>query len=182
MIGRRDPFADPRELIDRLYAYVAYLVGDGPDAEDVTSEAFERGLRYRDSFDPKRGTALSWLIGIARRCLADRALRGPATTSDEELADRPAPRRDEGETATTLTVRAVVARLGERDRELVALRYGADLTAREIGALLRLQTNAVEVALHRIHRRLRSDLAVALDPEAAAAEIGRKGLGLEPGM
>src|SRR6185437_4900150 len=43
---RRDPFAQPEELVRRLYSYVAYVIGDGPDAEDVTSEAFERGLRY----------------------------------------------------------------------------------------------------------------------------------------
>ena len=37
----------------------------------------------------------------------------------------------------------------ERDRELIALRYGADLTARQIADLLDLRTNAVGVALHR---------------------------------
>lgn len=177
----RDPFADPRELADRLYAYVAYLLGDGPDAEDVTSDAFERGLRYRSSFDPRRGTPLAWLIGIARRCIADQALR-PSHASDQELADRAAPGEDETQTATALTVRAVVERLGERDRELVALRYGADLTAREIAGLLELKTNAVEVALHRLHARLRSELAAALGADVAAAEIGRKGLGAAHGM
>ncbi len=181
MSRRHDPFADPRELAERLYAYVAYLIGDGPDAEDVASDAFERGLRYRSSFDPRRGTPLSWLIGIARRCIADRALRLPHV-SGEEPADGPAPRRDEGQTATALTVRAIVAELGERDRELVALRYGADLTAREIGELLELKTNAVEVALHRLHARLRSELAIALDPDATAAEVARKGLGAVHGM
>src|SRR3954466_8429555 len=73
-----DPLANPAPLIKRVYAYVAYRVGDGDDAEDVTSETFERALRYRDSFDPKRGDAAAWLIGIARRVIADRALRAPA--------------------------------------------------------------------------------------------------------
>ena len=42
-----DPLADPQPLIERVYAYVAYRVGDGVHAEDITSEGFERALRYR---------------------------------------------------------------------------------------------------------------------------------------
>ena len=67
----RDPFADPEPLIRRVYAYVAYRIGDGPDAEDVTSQTFERALRYRDSYDSSRGNAAAWLIGIARRQLQE---------------------------------------------------------------------------------------------------------------
>jgi len=39
---RSDPLANPEPLIRRVYAYVAYRLGDGPDAEDVTSQVFER--------------------------------------------------------------------------------------------------------------------------------------------
>ena len=62
-----DPLANPRVLIDRVYGYVAYRIGDGPEAEDVTSEVFERALRYRGSYDPAKGRPLSWLLGIATR-------------------------------------------------------------------------------------------------------------------
>ena len=62
------------------------------------------------------------------------------------------------DSATRLDLRAAVAALGARDRELIALRYGADLTARQIGEVLALKTNAVEVALHRALGRLRERL------------------------
>lgn len=48
-----------------------------------------------------------------------------------------------------------MAALGERDRELIALRYGADLKAKDIAALLGQSTNGVDVALHRVLDRLR---------------------------
>jgi DNA-directed RNA polymerase specialized sigma24 family protein len=51
-----------------------------------------------------------------------------------------------------------VEQLDERSRELVALRYGADLTARQIGELLGERTNTVEVALHRALGKLRAIL------------------------
>jgi RNA polymerase sigma factor (sigma-70 family) len=151
----RDPLADPRPLIRRVYSYVAYRLGDGPEAEDVTSEAFERALRYRDSFDPRRGDAAAWLIGIARRCIADAALRRelPIDEPDERAVEG-----HEDAAVRRIDVAAAVAQLDARDRELVALRYGSDLTARQIGELLDMRTNAVEVALHRALARLRSVL------------------------
>jgi RNA polymerase sigma factor (sigma-70 family) len=179
VIGRRDPFAQPEGLVRRLYSYVAYTIGDGPDAEDVTSEAVERGLRYRDSYDSRRGTPLTWLIGIARRCIADRALR-PSPVPTDRLDDQAAREDLEGETVLRLSVRAAVARLPERDRELVALRYGADLTSRQIADLLGLKTNAVEVALHRLHAKLRNDLAS--EDSHMTAKDAQTGLDAAAGM
>ena len=155
-MARRDPLADPGPLIRRVYAYVAYRVGDGPDAEDVTSEVFERAVRYRSTYDPGRGGPLPWLIGIARRCIDSRRLTpvpGGAVGSEEI-----APGELEAAAVERLTLAAAISTLDQRSRELVALRYGADLSARQIGTLLGLQTNAVEVALHRALARLRSEL------------------------
>ena len=155
-MARRDPLANSPELIRRIYSYVAYRVGEGPDAEDVTSEVFERALRYRKSYDPSRGEPLAWLIGIARRCVDDEKMKPrtelggpPDMTSPEDL---------EGDALQRLTLAAALEGLDERSRDLVALRYGADLSARQIGEILGLKTNAVEVALHRTLARLRPEL------------------------
>ena len=167
---RIDPLSDPEPLIRRLYSYVAYVVGPGPDAEDITSDAFERALRYRTSYDPAKGSPATWLVGIARRCIADR----PRPTASGD----PQPEAfGEEDGVDVLTVRAAVARLPERDRELVALRYGADLTARQIGEALDMQTNAVEVALHRLHAKLRAELAADFGPD-----LRRKGFGPAAGI
>ena len=155
-MARRDPLANAPELIRRIYSYVAFRLGDGPDAEDVTSEVFERALRYRKSYDPSLGEPLAWLIGIARRCIGD-AMMKPRT----ELAGPPdltSPEDLEGDALRRLTVSSAVDELDERSRDLVALRYGADLSARQIGEILGLKTNAVEVALHRTLARLRMEL------------------------
>lgn len=157
LLGKHDPLADAGELVPRVYAYVAYRIGHGPDAEDVTGETFVRAVRYRDSYDPGKGSAVGWLIGIASRCISDAVKAAdPGLAIDSEPADGLADRIVE-----RVTVQAAVARMDERDRELIALRYGADLTARQIGARLELKTNAVEVALHRALNRLRDDLQAA---------------------
>ena len=155
---RYDPLADPQPLIRRVYAYVAYRIGDGAEAEDVTSATFERALRYRSSFDPRRGDAVSWLIGISRRCIAD-AMQGRETPTDD-LPELPGQGHEEL-VLNRLDLRSAVGRLDDRDRELIALRFGADLSARQIAEVLELTTNAVEVALHRALARLRR----ALEPD-----------------
>ena len=170
----RDPLANPDALIRRVYAYVAYRLGDGPDAEDVTSEVFERALRYREGYDRSKGEPVAWLLGIARRCTS--------TALSARAADRPAPelahatdgRSIEEDSVRRLTLAAATAKLSERDQELIALRFGADLTAAQIAGILDARTNAVEVALHRALDRLRSILESEEAPIAAprVAESG----------
>ena len=155
-VRRRDPLAHPEQLIQTVYAYVAYRVGSGPDAEDITSDVFERALRYRSSYDPKRGEPVAWLIGIARRCI-DGVVSDPHRAL-ETLEDSAAPGDLAEETVRRLTLSAAVADLGERDRELIALRYGADLTGRQIGEILDMSVNAVDVAVHRAVERLKQML------------------------
>jgi RNA polymerase sigma factor (sigma-70 family) len=150
---RSDPFANPEPLMDRVYAYCAYRLGNGHDAEDAASDTFERALRHRSSYDPRKGTPSAWLIGIARRCIDDVvAARLPTV---EELPAQTAP---EDDAATRLDLAQILGRLDPHDRELIALRYGADLTARQIGDLLEMRAHAVEMALHRALVRLRAEL------------------------
>jgi RNA polymerase sigma-70 factor (ECF subfamily) len=151
-----DPLQRPKPLIDRVYAYVAYRVRSRADSEDITSEVFERALRYRSSYDPSRGEPLAWLIGIARRCIDDwRRQQGPQADADEWVAG--------GDHAAGAIERLAIAdalgSLEPRERELIALRYGADLSSRQIATLLDMQTNAVDVALHRARGRLKELLA-----------------------
>jgi RNA polymerase sigma-70 factor (ECF subfamily) len=167
-VARRtpDPLAHPERLTQIVYAYVAYRIGAGPDAEDVTSETFARALRYRKTYDASKGAPAAWLTGIARRVIAEwAAAKHPAV---HDMPDTAAPGRFEDDSVTKITVDRAVAMLGERDRELVALRYGADLTAAQIGEQLELSPNAVEVALHRALRRLKD----ALEGEKAVHRAG----------
>jgi len=161
---RVDPLANPEPLIRRVYAYVAYRIGDGPDAEDITSETFERALRYRRSYDARKGEPVAWLIGIARRCIEGRP--SMLEVSSERL--KQTNNRDlEDDALRRIALSSAVGRLEERDRELIALRYGADLTARQIAELQGAKTNAVEVALHRALTRLRGHFGDSGEEPAA---------------
>ena len=166
---RIDPLENPQPLIERVYSYVAYRVGDGVHAEDITSDVFERALRYRTRYDARRGSPISWLIGIARRAIADYMSSEHAHSSD--IPELSVANVFEDQVALRLELREAVEKLPERDRELVALRYGADLTATQIARILGLRTNTVEVSLHRALATLRRSLEV--EQEAVVPALHR---------
>jgi RNA polymerase sigma factor (sigma-70 family) len=154
----RDPLAHPEVLIKRVHAYVAYRMGAGPEADDVTSAVFENALRYRNTYDPWRGQPLPWLLGIARRCVAQALVGGPQPETLADDLDLAAATDLEREAVDRMTLQEGLATLGDDDRELIALRYGADLSTRKIAELVGKTPNAVDVAVHRALARLRSAL------------------------
>jgi RNA polymerase sigma-70 factor (ECF subfamily) len=161
-----DPLAHPDVLIRRVYAYVAYRVGPGSDAEDITSETMLRAVRYRKGYDPARGKPLTWLIGIARGCIADHLAGIVPTSDDQELASS---QNVENEVLERLVLRDAVASLDEREQELIALRYGADLSTKQIAVLMEMTPSAIDVALHRARARLKACLAGEIsEPDAGA--------------
>jgi RNA polymerase sigma factor (sigma-70 family) len=167
---RVDPLANPEPLIRRVYSYVAYRVGDGPDAEDITSETFERALRYKKSYDSAKGEPVAWLIGIARRCIEGRPMSPELSSEFLERVDHV---DLEDGALRRIDLSAAVSLLEERDRDLIALRYGADLTARQIAELQGAKTNAIEVALHRALARLRTHLEGSEPAPVRKSQAGR---------
>jgi len=148
-----------------VYAYVAARLGAGSEAEDVTSEVFLHAVRGSSTYDPAKGPPIAWLLGIARRAVSDTVARRLDTVAD--LPDAPDEQNLEERAVARLSLAAAVAALDEDEQDLLALRFGADLTARRIGEVLGLQTNTVEVKLHRTLARLRGLLEQGEPPASA---------------
>jgi RNA polymerase sigma factor (sigma-70 family) len=168
---RRDPLANPEPLIQRVYAYTAYRIGPGPDAEDVTSEVFERALRYEDTFDEEKGDFTGWLLGIARRCV-DQHLSAPRTLPLEPEPPE-APDDVETEVVERVAIWEAMSELSDRDRELVSLYY-AGLNGGQIAELLDARRNTIDVALHRALGRLREILERTPEEVEQLAELRRR--------
>jgi RNA polymerase sigma-70 factor, ECF subfamily len=170
---RRHPLDNPEPLIRRVYAYTAYRIGPGPDAEDVTSEVFERALRYEHTYDESKGEFVGWLIGIARRCV-DQHLSAPRTVPLEPVdeAAPESPQDLETEVVERVALAGAMAELEERDRELVSLYY-AGLNGGQIAELLEVRRNTIDVALHRALGRLRTILDREADAEADTQHMPR---------
>jgi len=155
-----------------VYGFIGYRVSSLGDAEDLTQLTFERALRSRRSFDPARASARTWLLAIARNLVIDH-YREARHAREEPLpeGERALVVAGAGEDRPSIGVDADLARaldaLGDRDRELIALRYGGDLSGPEIAELTGLTVANVQQILSRSLRRLRDELAG--DVELAAA-------------
>jgi RNA polymerase sigma-70 factor, ECF subfamily len=133
------------------------------DAEDLTQQTFERALKAWDRFDPTRAALSTWLIAIARNLLIDHYRAQAPGSSDMPLEEvDPAALPSVNGTGASLGLEpelaAALAALGDREREILALRYGADLTGPEIADLTGLTLANVQQIVSRTLRRLRSAL------------------------
>jgi len=147
-----------RESARDLYAYVRTLLGDDAAAEDVTALAFERAYRRRATFDARRGSQRGWLFGIARNAALDELRRRRRTAPlVGDLPDEraPAPEEEADLAVRRTTVRAALAALSPRDRELVALKFHGGLTNAELAAVLGTSQSNAGTRLHRAVAKLR---------------------------
>lgn len=147
-----------RECARDLYAYVRTLLGDDASAEDVTALAFERAYRRRSSFDARRGSERGWLFGIARNAALDELRRRKRSAPIiGELPDESAPAPDEVADLAIrrTTVRAALAALAPRDRELVALKFHGGLSNAELAAVLGTSETNAGTRVHRAVMKLR---------------------------
>ena len=141
-----------------LLGFLIHRTGDRALAEDLLSETFERALRGRGRFDRRRGSERGWLYAIALNLLRDHARRRDAERRALD-ATRPAEAGAAPDALGAVDDRDVVARalatLDERDRDVVALRYVADLSVEEIARASGERRAAVESRLYRALRKLR---------------------------
>src|SRR3954464_4583913 len=67
-----DEFAEAAERhLDDVHAYLVYLTGDRATAEELTAETFARACERWRRFDPRRGSARTWLCQLARSTALD---------------------------------------------------------------------------------------------------------------
>ncbi len=142
--------------VGRVYGFLAYRVEDRHTAEDLTQATFERALRAWARFDPRLGSEATWLLTIARNVHIDH-LRRDRLGQLEPIDERTGPAVPGPEERLALRSELVdaLSALSDRDQEVVALRFGGDLTGPEIAALMNLQLANVQQILSRSLRRLR---------------------------
>ena len=147
------------EHAEPLVGFLVYRTGDRALAEDVLADTFERVLRARRRFDPRKGSEKTWLYAIALNCLRDRARRSAAEGRALERLDPPAPPPAAGAVEERDAIGRALEVLSGEEREAIALRYGADLTVPEIARLTGERLTTVEGRVYRALRKLREELS-----------------------
>jgi len=157
---RRDDFERLyEEYAQPLFGFLAYRTGDRVRAEDLLADTFERALRARKRFDPRKASAKTWLYTIALNLLRDSARR--SKTEARAVERMPHESAGEPDDLTAVERRDQIQRalriLSEEEREAIALRFGADLTVPEIAAVLKQPLPRIEGRVYRALRKLRDE-------------------------
>jgi RNA polymerase sigma factor (sigma-70 family) len=149
------------EHAEALFGFLVYRTGNRAQAEDIVADTFERALRARRRFDPRRGSEKTWLYSIALNRLRDLARREAAHERALERTGAAGPDAADSGTESAdarLAVQAALGALSPEEREAVALRFGADLTLREIASVLDESMTTVEGRVYRALRKLRAEM------------------------
>ena len=160
-MGRVDFETVYRTELPRVYNFFRYRLGDEQLAEDLTAETFEKAWKHREHYRDDLASFSTWLFTIARRVATDYFRKWRPTIPLEEmnrLGDLQTLEETAQERAEFAHLSALLARLAERDRELVALKYGAGLTNRAIARISGLSESNVSTILHRLTNQLRIQL------------------------
>jgi RNA polymerase sigma-70 factor (ECF subfamily) len=157
----RDFSAVYDEHIWQVYGFFAYRMRSRADAEDLTQLTFERALKSWGRYDPSRAGIATWLLAIARNLLVDhhRADRSARQQPLDDLGDGHRALVDPGDApdlGLDPALDRALASLGPRDREIVALRFGGELSGPEIAEATGLSLANVQQILSRSLRRMRS--------------------------
>lgn len=142
-----------------VFNYCLFQTGNQAIAEDLTADTFERAWRARRRYRPERAAFNTWLFTIARRVVIDwqrRQARRPLfELSEEQPGETPSPEAQVEESDQQRRLRYLLGSLEQPQQELIALKFGAGLTNREMAHLLDRSETAIGSAIHRLMQKLR---------------------------
>lgn len=151
------------QYLPKVYRYISYRVSDTHVAEDITSVVFEKALTKFKSFSPEKASFSTWVFTIARNTLTDYFRTGgkaqivydesPIGMTRQE--DSPADQSEGKEEIKLLHV--YVSKLSKVEQEIISLKFGGEMTNRQIAKELGMTESNVGVIVYRAVRKLRDD-------------------------
>ena len=152
------------EYLDRVYRYIQYRVNNTQLAEDLTSTVFQKALTNFGKYSRDKAAFSTWLFSIARNAVIDHyrvSARRQTVPLDEVTVQASGALSPEAELERKderQRLRESLAVLSEEEREIVQLKFGAELNNRQIGKMLGLSESNVGTRLYRAIRKMRDSL------------------------
>ena len=148
-----------RSELPRVYNFFRYRLGDIPEVEDLTARTFEKAWRARDRYRRDIAGFATWLLSIARNVANDHVRSSRKHVSLEDAGEISSasgtPEDVMVQRSDAQRLAQLLATLSERDRELMALKYGAGMTNRAIARATGLSETNIGTILHRSVQTLR---------------------------
>ena len=149
------------EHLDDVYRYLLYVTGNAHLAEELAAETFERALKRWRRFDPRRGSARTWLCQLARGTALDHFRAEGRRRRREEAYAAEAGSTEEPVFGEGLSpaLEAAVRSLSAAEREVVVLRVVMELDGETTASVLGIRPSAVSTRLSRALQKLEERMA-----------------------
>ena len=146
-----------------LFRYLYYRVGDRHTAEDLTSEVFERMLRFIAGFKPPSASFQSWLFQIARNLATDHFrkmdVRNHLELEENMSVNQAALDESVDQQLTSESLRRALVRLTDEQRDVILMRFVAGMPIAETATALSKSEDSVKGLQRRALISLRKILS-----------------------
>ena len=148
----------------RLYSYLYYQVGNSDTAEDLCGQVFERAVKHIHRFKPRDGGLAGWLTRIAQNLARDYHRRNhtrapaPLELNETWLSQGKDPSSLLLEQETSQYLYQALQRLTEEQRNVILLRFLAQMKLSEIARMMGKSVGAIKSLQHRALATLRKEL------------------------
>lgn len=142
----------------RLYNYFYFRIRNHHDAEDLIETVFEKIIKKQDEFDVSRAPFDVWLFTIARNSLIDFTRKTKLCEITEDICAESDPERDVLENERDRVLADAIAMLPEKEKNVLTLKYFAQLNNKEISENCGYSQVNTRVILHRALKNLRTIL------------------------
>jgi RNA polymerase sigma-70 factor (ECF subfamily) len=155
---------------DHVYGYVASIVRDDHEAEDVTQHLFAKLMTKLEKYEPREVPFSAWIIRVARNVAVDHMRQRRAIPCEEVRELEVHGGDDESSRHRALDLRGALASLPEEQRQVVVMRHLVGLTPGEIAGKL----GRTEPSIHGLHHRGRGALRSVLTEMECGPTIREK--------
>jgi len=154
------------EQIPRIYGLVMRLWPNPSLAEELVQKTVFDAVRGFASFDPSKGNAENWILGIAqnnirlelRRRASRPSVDGDLSNYLETIDREPLPDEIIEQRETAVLVRAAMRKLESREQTVLKAKYIENLSAQQIAQQIGVTEKAVHSLLYRARNSLRTEL------------------------
>ncbi len=155
---------------DHVYGYVASIVRDDHEAEDVTQHLFAKLITALPKYEPREVPFSAWILRVARNVALDHLRQRRAIPCEEVRQLDTQTEDDDSSRMRSFGLRDALATLPEEQRQVVVMRHLVGLTPGEIAHRL----GRTEPSIHGLHHRGRGALRTALSEMECAPTIAGK--------
>ncbi len=151
-----------REYLPKVYRYVNYRITDTNIAEDLTSIIFEKALVKFKSYSSEKAAFSTWIFSIARNTVIDHfraSGKAPVIPIENTIINNsdPSPEEEMIKSEEYAMLQSCISQLGSQEKEIVSLKFGAEMTNRQIAKMTGLSESNVGVIIYRAVRKLRDN-------------------------